>query len=456
VRNFRSFIILILSSTILFVSCQKNNPDPIPYNPVEPKVSLNGTPALKWSQLTLNILHQIPFGTPTFNSRALGYIGLTMYETVVNSSSEYQSVISSLNMPPSMPVLAKSEKVDYTIAMNAGQAFIIKNILTNASEGKNMAIDTLEAEILKTYSKGLQPDVIERSVKYGKGIALAIYEWSKTDGGHEGYKRNFDPNYKYPAGNGKWIAPVAGQVVSLYPLHPYWGQNRTFALKNSSIPVPQMTPYSQMVGSDYYKMYEAVYKKSYDLSQTEKEIAAWWGDDPTESFSPPGHSFNIAVQIVAKEKPDLVKSAATFAHVGMAVADAFINCWKAKYTYHCERPSTYIRRYLNGSWVQFWPEPPFPAFYSGHSVQGSSAATVLEDVWGKNYAFTDSTHFGRPKDVLRNVEFKVRKFQSLREFSNESGISRIYGGIHTELDNTIGLDEGLKIGTNINELPWKK
>ena len=455
-RNIKSFIVFIFGTIILFLGCQKNNPDPIPVRPPDPVVTLNGAPALKWGQMTLLVLHQIPFGTPTYNSRALGYIGLTMYETVVNGSADYQSIIPQLNMAPVMPTLAKTEKIDYTIAMNAGQAFIIKNILTNAPDEKRLAVDSLEANIFKEYSKGLSQEVIDRSKTYGISVATAIFEWSKTDGGYEGYKRNFDPTYQYPSGAGKWVPPVAGQVVSAYPLHPHWGQNRTFTPKNSNIAVPEMIAYSQMVGSPYYVMYENVYKKSFDLSQTEREIAAWWGDDPSESYSPPGHSYNIANQIVAKEKPELVKAAATYAHVGMAVADAFINCWKAKYSYHCERPSTYIRKYINGSWQQFWPEPPFPAFYSGHSVQGSSAATVLEDIWGKNYAFTDSTHYGRPKDQLRNVDFKVRSFKSFREFSDESGYSRILGGIHTDADNVVGLAEGIKIGKNINDLAWKK
>lgn len=445
-----AFIILGL----LFNSCQENNPVPIPINPVV-VVPLNGAPALKWGQTTLVVLHQLPFGTPTFNSRALGYIGLTMYESVVAGSTEYKSIIPQLNMAPTMPILAKSDKIDFTIAMNAGQAYIIKNILTTASVQKKMVVDSLEADILKEYSKGLTTETIEKSIAYGQSIAKVIYEWSKTDGGHEAYSRNFDPNYKFPNGNGNWVPPVAGQVISFFPLHPYWGQNRTFAPRNTNLPVPTMIPYSQMESSDYFKMYDAVYKKSLNLTQTEREIAAWWGDDPSETFSPPGHSYNIANQVISIEKPELVKSAATYAHVGLAVADAFINCWKAKYSYHCERPSTYIRKVINGTWSQFWPEPPFPAFYSGHSVQGSSAATVLENMYGKTYSFSDSSHYGRPKDAMRNVEFKVRKFESFRAFSDESGYSRILGGIHTESDNLIGLSEGLKIGGNINDLAWK-
>ena len=41
-------------------------------------------------------------------------------------------------------------------------------------------------------------------------------------------------------------------------------------------------------------------------------------------------------------KVDVLKASETFAAVGMAVADAFINCWKTKYFYHVERPFNFI------------------------------------------------------------------------------------------------------------------
>jgi hypothetical protein len=140
----------------------------------------------------------------------------------------------------------------------------------------------------------------------------------------------------------------------------------------------------------------------------------------------------------------------------MGTADAFINCWKAKYTYFSERPSTYVRDNIDGSFVQYWPEPPFPAFISGHATQGAAAAIVLTDIYGEPFAFTDDTHANRERDTVQKVDFKSRKFTSFWESAEESAYSRFLGGIHTRQDNVQGLAVGRQVGYNINKLGWRK
>lgn len=140
----------------------------------------------------------------------------------------------------------------------------------------------------------------------------------------------------------------------------------------------------------------------------------------------------------------------------MAVADAFINCWKWKYQFFSERPNTFIPDHIDPLWESFWPEPPFPAFPSGHAIQAAAAATVLTDLYGNSFAFTDSAHVGRPRDELRNTDFTARKFDSFWAVAEETANSRFYGGIHCPQDNEAGLIKGKEIGANINALHWTK
>jgi hypothetical protein len=140
----------------------------------------------------------------------------------------------------------------------------------------------------------------------------------------------------------------------------------------------------------------------------------------------------------------------------MAVSDAFINCWKAKYKYFAERPSTFVKIFIDKSWEQFWPEPPFPSFYSGHAVQSSAAATVLEDMYGKTYKLVDNSHEGRVDIEKRGVFYKTRTYNTIWESALEAANSRFLGGIHSIQDNEIGLAEGKKIGGNVNALKWSK
>lgn len=412
--------------------------------------------AIQWGQMTVRIMKETANGSPTYGSRAVGYMGLTMYETVVSGSPKNKSLEGQLNGLANLPKIEKSKKYNWILSLNAGQSYMLKQLYEHTSAANKASIDSLERLIYQSQLSTTSQEVIERSVKYGQEIAHAIFEWSKTDGGYQGYKRNFDSTYQLPKGNGFWTAPPKGQSPVSLPLHPYWGKNRTFAPENAALPVPAMIPFDYKKGSPYYAQMYEVFAKRQTLTQEEKEIANWWGDDPSQTFSPPGHSYNLATIAIKSGKPDLYKAAETYARVGMAVADAFINCWKCKYTYHAERPFFFIFYNMTTLWELYWPEPPFPAFYSGHAGQASAAATVLSELYGRAFKFVDDSHVGRPKDEERLVEYKARSFNSFWESALESANSRLYGGIHTCQDNEVGLAEGKKIGGNINALVWNR
>lgn len=408
--------------------------------------------ATEWAKLTLHILKTTRGGSPTFNSRFLGYCGLTMYESVVKGSSDYHSLVGKVNGLDALTSPNPDVKLNWALSLNAGQAQIIKHIYGFTSKANLAKIDSLESYFVAKESKRLSSLEIRESIAYGQTIANEIFEYSKTDGGHLGYKRNFDSTFVIKQGNGFWSPPVKGQSQVPLPLHPEWGKNRTFASENFTLPIPAMMDYDYTKGSKYYGYMKEVFDVRNSLTQEQKEIANWWGDDPSETFSPPGHSYYMALQAVEKSKADIFKASQTFSAVGMAIADAFVNCWKTKYHYNAERPFAFIFYNMSTLWDLYWPEPPFPAFYSGHAGQASSAATVLTSLYGENFAFTDQAHVGRPMDRERLVEYKPRKYNSFFEAAEESALSRLYGGIHTRHDNEIGLIEGKKIGKNINDL----
>ncbi len=413
--------------------------------------------ATAWADMSNYITRTTPSNSPTFASRCFGYIGLTMYESVVNGYPDYQSVAPELNGLGNLPKPEQGVDYNWLLSFNAGQAEIIRQIYIQTSDENKRKIDSLEQ-----YFEGLfkQHNVNElsfnKSISYGKEIAQSIFEWSKTDGGHRAYLKNFDKTLVFEDKPGCWRPPLYAQSFSHFPLHPHWGKNRTFLAIDSAIADPIFIKYDTTPGSAYYNQYKQVYDKEKSLTQKEKETAIWWSDDPDETFTPPGHSFYLATLAILKVKPDLIKCAETYARVGMAVADAFRNCWKWKFQFFTERPNTFIPRYIDREWHSFWPDPPFPAFPSGHAIQASAAATVLTDLYGEPFEFTDSAHAGRKRDELRNADFVVRHFNSFWEVAEETANSRFYGGIHTPQDNTAGLEKGKEIGRNVNTLNWKK
>jgi hypothetical protein len=187
-----------------------------------------------------------------------------------------------------------------------------------------------------------------------------------------------------------------------------------------------------------------VYQTSQNLTQEQTDIALFWADDPGRTATPPGHSIAVLTQILEQENATLALSAEAYARVGIAVTDAFIGCWHAKYTYNLVRPVTYIQQLTVESWMPLVNTPPFPEYPSGHSVQTGAAAVVLAGMFGEEYSFTDHTH-----DTLG---LAARSFASFTEMANEAALSRLYGGIHYRAAIELGLEQGTCIGERVNSL----
>ena len=422
--------------------------------------------ATAWADMTVQTMTRAMKNTPTYGSRALGYLGLTMYETVVPGSTQYRSIAQSLCDTLRLPALDNSLAYSPELALNAGQAYMLNALYQYTRHTER--IDSLYAAIHQLYAARYQPAVVKRSEEFGKAVAETLYEWSLSDGGDQAQERNFPAGYVLPKGTGFWTPPLIGQVKTKIPMHPSWGQNRLFVARNGQLPIPAPLPYSADTASAFYKQNLEVWERSQHLSDAEREIVLWWGDDPNQTCSPPGHSYYLATVAVRKSQPDLVKAAQTYCRVGMAVADAFIVCWKAKFAHMVERPSSFIFSVIKPlppaqetRWYPFFPEPPFPSFYSGHAVQSAAAATVLTDLYGDNFSFTDDIHVTRPMlgyvylNEGHTLTFRPRSYSSFWAAARECAESRLMGGIHTRQDNETGLQEGTKIGRAINSLRWK-
>ena len=453
-RHLRSTGWLTSISLVLLVSLQACRKDSV--EPTEPLGNATSQyaadVALKWADLQLKLTRTTAGYTPPVAARAFGYGSLALYEAVVPGMADHQSLAGQLQGLQTLPTPAPNRTYNWAISANAAEATILRNLFPTTSATNKALIDSLE-NALRLEFKATDDSVNVRSAAFGQAVALALFDWSKTDGGHEGYTRNFPASYLVPTGAGMWQPTENGQQI---PMQPYWGKNRTFLAANHALAMPKPLPFSTDTRSATFAQYKAVYDKSKVLTQTEKEIALWWSDNQGETFTPPGHSYNIARIAIKTAGADLAKAAETLARTGIAVSDAFVLCWRCKYTYNLMRPYTYVRLAIDPTWVPFWPAPPFPSYSSGHATQSSAAAAVLTDLYGPKFFFTDDSHVGRAADTKRNVEFKVRTFGSFAEAAQESADSRFFGAIHTKQDNETGLAEGKKIGANVNALAWKK
>ena len=304
--------------------------------------------ATAWFDLILELIRQTPGFSPPVASRALGYAGVTLYEAVAPGVPGAQSLAGQLNDLPPLPAVQPDADYHWPSVANAALGGITRRLFANGGGAQRAAIDGLETNIRKRLAAQAPPAVIQQSIRQGRLVAAAIYAWSRTDGGHEGYYFTTAQDYIAPVGDGLWAATPPGYLNAL---QPYWGENRPFLLTSGAECSPPPPPaYSTDPDSAAYKEAQEVYDTVRNLTPEQREIALFWADDPNLTATPPGHSIAIATQVLRDENASLALAAETYARTGIAVADAFIGCWYIKYKYNRIRPIDYIRRAIDPNW----------------------------------------------------------------------------------------------------------
>jgi hypothetical protein len=258
-------------------------------------------------------------------------------------------------------------------------------------------------------------------------------------------------SYAMPAGVGQW-RPTPPSAAP--PLQPGWGALQPWLLPAVAQVLPgQRTPQSNtpipltpaLTSAEYAQDLQEVQQLGSAISTSrsaeQTEIARFWANG-SGTYTPPGHWQTIQSTVLQKQDLDLLSSLRVHALTSYALADAAIAAWSEKFAADVWRPITAIHladsdgnpgTRADPAWAPLITTPPFPSMPSGHSTFSGAAATVLASLLGDQQAFS-STQQTDP--------MVVRHYSSLWDAAVESGRSRIYGGIHFEFDNTIGLSMG--------------
>ena len=364
--------------------------------------------------------------------RPFAYSGISAYESIDPGLFSWKYKYNGLS---GLPETDKFQKYNWPASVNASLAEFNRSFFTSANLNATdlAAIDSLENAISSTFS-GEHPDVLSRSVTFGKSIADAIFAWSLTDS----YIQNNALPYTPPVGPGLWI-PTPPAFAA--PQGPFWGNDRPIIAGSGDDAQPgPPIPYSEDPTSDFYKEANDVYMASKVLTTDQKNQALFWRDIPGDTG--PGHWMSIIQQVIRQTHSRLDKAALTYALVGICLNDAVISVWKTKYTYNQVRPISYIRKVIGDtSWLSFLTTPAHPEYPSAHSVISSAASEALTAIYGDIGPFTDHTY-----DYLG---FPARTFNTFRDIGIDAGNSRFYAGIHYQPSIDAGLKQGNTVGTNI-------
>lgn len=147
-----------------------------------------------------------------------------------------------------------------------------------------------------------------------------------------------------------------------------------------------------------------------------KEIDYFAGGPRTES--PGGIWLNIFYKNLENKNLSNEEIAYKQKILTQTVVDAFMECWKVKFTYWTARPNQLSKQVEAG---QVMNSPNFPSYVSGHSTISYAAATVLAHM------------FPEESDDLFKLADKAKQ-------------SRLFAGIHFPIDNEEGMELGKKVG----------
>jgi hypothetical protein len=257
------------------------------------------------------------------------------------------------------------------------------NVESDVTAGAYIGVESAKVAKLRASTDGMKkaqtPKAVSDSIK---AAAEARFGWS--------WENQEIP--QRPVG----LTPLFGKVMT-------WSIPNVEALRPETPPAPGSAEFNEAA--------KELQDIANSMTPEKRKIANWWSDG-LNTYTPPGHWNRFAKEFIVKYKYNPLRSARTFAYMNMAIMDAGISCWDAKYYFHYPRPIQTIPGFkvILGT-------PNFPAYTSGHSTFSAAAAEVLGYVFPAEKAKCEG-------------------------WAREAAESRIYGGIHYRFDAEAGLAQG--------------
>ena len=232
-------------------------------------------------------------------------------------------------------------------------------------------------------------------------------------------------------------------VPTVLPAVPHWGKRRPWVMTRADQfrpgPPPALT--SDTWTRDYNEIKALGGKNSTVRTAEQTAIAKFWEATAPNVYWP------VARSVGSQGGRDVTENARFFAVAAMAMDDALIAVFDAKYTYNFWRPVTAIRNGHDGNdattrepgWAPFIDTPMHPEYPCAHCIVSSSMGAVLQaEIGGGPAPKLTSTSPFAPN--------APRSWATVEEFTKEVAEARIYDGVHYRNSTIVGSLMGKKIG----------
>ncbi len=362
---------------------------------------------------------QYPFSNPPYASRAYSYVAVAQYEVLKvawyykylynrPSPSRIDSGIQALMPTSDLPAYPSEDAV-----VSGVTAELLKLLFPTAVEEITLkAGEQRQAALLS--GKASASD-IAAGLALGQAVAAVFTARANSDGmkAATGTPAQWQALADAAVARGE-IPWKSQEIPPRPPMLPFFNGVKGWMMAPADIvkerPGPPPSTSSPQMAKELAEVKQAVD----NLTRDQLAIVYKWNDGAS-SPTPPGHWNLIAEPYISAAHFSEVRIARAFALLNMALHDAAVGCWDAKYTYFNPRAVQ-----LDPTIKVLIPLPNFPSYTSGHSTYSAAAAEVL------SYLFPSGAPY----------------FDAQKE---EAAISRLYGGIHYRSDIEVGKDHGKRI-----------
>jgi membrane-associated phospholipid phosphatase len=360
-----------------------------------------GGPAYRWNEIAVSemLAHSV---TVPLALRNLALIHATMHDAVMSALSSKKSyarerpfaVDSQIAAVLSVPG-GGSYPSDFGAAAGAASELLAYLIPADADRIRKRAMEAAQSRVIA----GVEyPSDAEAGLDLGRQVAARAIELAKQDGSDRKCGT-------VPSGPGKW--------QGTNPINPAAATWKPWVLKTPD----ELRPPSPPNYDSAQLLAELAELKSFARTPRTNSIAVYW-----ETFGGV-RSFQLwnehATRKILEYGLSQDPAAATYALAAMNIAmhDACIACWDAKFTYWQIRPSQ-----LDPELKTLFPPPNHPSYPAAHGCISTAAAVVLARLF--------------PGDA-----------DTLLAIGKEAADARIYAGIHYRSD----IDAGQALGRAVAE-----
>ena len=384
-------------------------------------------------------------GTSALNTtRTAAIVQAAVFDAVNGIERRY----TSIHVAPAGPAGASREAAAAKAAYTA---------LVQLYPAQKAVLDARLAVSLAELGTHESPGAIASGAAWGETVANAILAWRATDGFTPA-----PPPFLGGTAVGQWRPTPPGFLSGAGPQFAYmtpW----VIASPSQFRPAGPPALTSARYAADFNET-KSMGNATSPLRSADQTQYAWFWAASTASFM----WNSVARSLISDSEHDrgdgddhrndrfgrrasTLSNARLLAQLNLAMADAGIGCWEAKYFYVFWRPVTAIPLAAtdgnqatteDASWAPLFATPAHPEYPSGHSCVSGAAGVILADRFGER------TRFSVDNDLMPGV---IRSFRSFASALEEVKNARIFAGIHFRSATTDGQALGASVAEYVLE-----